>query len=351
MLDRKDVDAVIVATPGHWHALQAIDACRAGKDLYVQKPMTLHLAEALALKRAVEKHQRISQVGTQIHAGDNYRRVVEWVRSGKLGAISVVRTFLMGNLGPQGIGPEPAGSPPAGLDWDRWIGPAPTRPYSPLAVRGAGIHTHFMDFGGGWTPGMAPHIIDLAYWALDLGMPTLTSAAGGRFLLRGAGDVPDSQEVLWQFPGAVVTWMTSLVNSYGFDFLGGGPITGRLGAYFHGTNGTLMANYGTHRVVPEGDRMKDPKPPAPSIPPSPGHEREWLDAIKTRKQPSCHVGYHYKLDAAIGLARLAFQLKRSIRFDPESEKIVGDEEAARLARPIYREPWKFPEEYLEAKTA
>jgi len=116
--------------------------------------------------------------------------------------------------------------------------------------------------------------------------------------------------------------------------------------YFQGVNGTLFADYSTHKIVPEGNRLKDLQPPEKSIPPSPGHEREWLDCIRSRQQPSCNVSYHYKLDAAIGLANISYKLGRSVRFDPATEKIVGDPEAARLARPEYRDPWKFPEKYL-----
>ena len=119
-----------------------------------------------------------------------------------------------------------------------------------------------------------------------------------------------------------------------------------LGTYFHGVNGTLISDYDKHTVVPEGDRMKDAKTPPPSIPPSPGHEREWLDCVRSRREPSCNPAYHYKIDVAIALARLSLKLGRSIRFDPATEKIVDDDEAARLARPEYRRPWKFPHEYL-----
>ena len=175
LLQRKDLDGVIIGTPPHWHCLMAVDACRAGKDIYLQKPMTLHLAESLAVRNAVRKHQRICQVGTQIHAGANYRRVVELVRSGNLGKISVARTFNVMNQGPQGIGNPPNSAPPAGLDWDRWVGPCPMRPYNPLIVNDAYTNCSFMSFSGGWTPGMAPHIIDLPVWALDLGYPTSRS--------------------------------------------------------------------------------------------------------------------------------------------------------------------------------
>jgi hypothetical protein len=142
-----------------------------------------------------------------------------------------------------------------------------------------------------------------------------------------------------------MTWMMSLVNSYGFDFGSGKPAR-RLGVYFHGVNGTLYANYGMHRVVPEGDRMKDFKTPAPSIPSSPGHEREWLDCVRSRKQPSCSAFYHYRIDVAISLAMLAHQLRRTIHFDPAAERIVGDREAVEAAKPTYLAPWRFPDEYL-----
>ena len=335
LLDRKDLDGVIIGTPPHWHCLLAVDACRAGKDIYVQKPMTLYLAESLALRNAVRKHRRICQVGTQIHAGANYRRVVELVRSGNLGKISVVRTFNIMNQGPQGIGNPPNSQPPAGLDWDRWIGPCPMRPYNPLIVSDAYTNCSFMPFSGGWTPGMAPHIIDLPIWALDLGYPTITFSSGGRYTIRDAGDAPDTQEVVWQYPGFTMTWSMSLVNSFAFDFGRGEPAR-RIGMYFHGVNGTMYANYEMYKVVPEGDRMNGLKPPVVSISPSPGHEREWLDSIKTRKPPSCCPDYHCKVDVPLVLANLSLKLGRAIHFDPLAEKIVGDEEAARLSRPEYR---------------
>jgi hypothetical protein len=288
-------------------------------------------------------------VGTQIHAGENYRRVVEWVRSGRLGPVSVVRTFLSENQGREGIGHPPPSDPPPGMDWNYWCGPAVLRPFNPLVCANASTNCSFMDYSGGYTPGMAPHVIDLAFWALDLGIPPTTGASGGRYVTRDCGDAYDTQQVLWQWPHLTVTWMLQLCNSFGFGLQGlNNAVTRRLGAYFHAVNATLYADYGWHTVVPEGDRLKDLHPPAKSIPPSPGHEREWLDSIRSRRQPSCNVSYHYKIDAAIGLANIAYKLGRSIRFDPQTEKIVGDEEAARLARPVYRDPWQFPAKYLES---
>ena len=140
--------------------------------------------------------------------------------------------------------------------------------------------------------------------------------------------------------------MSSLANSYGFDLHGKPVPQRRLGIYFHGLNGTMYANYDMFKVIPEGERMDDLEPPKPSIPPSPGHEAEWIDCMKTREEPSTSVFYHHRVNVPIVLGNLALALGRSIRFDPATQKIVGDEEAARRAKPTYRDPWKFPDAYL-----
>lgn len=344
MLQAADIDAVIIATPPHWHCIMAVDACEAGKDIYLQKPMTLHVSESFAVRNAVRRHKRICQIGTQIHASENYRRVVEFIRSGKLGPISVARTFNVMNQGPNGIGNTPPSAPPAEIDWDLWVGPGPMQPFNPLIVRDAYYNCSFMVYSGGWTPGMAPHIIDLPVWALGLEYPQSTYCSGGRYLVKDAGDAPDVQEVVWQYPNFTMTWMMSLVNSFGFDFGRGSPAR-RLGIYFHGINGTLYSNYDMHRIVPEGDLLKDAQPPEKSIPSSPGHEQEWLNCIRTRQQPSCNADYHCRIDVPINLANLSMELGRAIAFDSVNERIL-DGPAAHAAVPEYRTPWKFPAEYI-----
>ena len=166
--------------------------------------------------------------------------------------------------------------------------------------------------------------------------------------VRDDGDAYDNHEVLWQYPKLTMTWMSSLTNSYGFDLHGDPQPARRLGMYFHGANGTMYANYDMFKIVPEGDRMKDLPTPPKSIPSSPGHEREWLDCIKSRRQPSCNPNYHVRVDVPVQLSLLSLKLGRSIRFDSFKEQIVGDREAAKLAIPKYRAPWKFPERYLKA---
>ncbi len=359
LLQQKDVDAVIIATPHHWHCRQAVDACEAGKDIYLQKPMALHLAESRVVKNAVLRHDRVCQVGTQIHASDNYRRVVEWVRSGRLGKVSMVRTFLMSNEGnpPDGLGFPPDANPPEGLDWDLWIGPGPMRPFNQNIVKNGWSHTLFLDYGGGRTCGMANHILDLPFWAFDLGFPLRVHSMSTKHCVIDNTDAPDTHEVTWEFPDLVMSWMMSQVSSFGFNLQDveryskhGAPmeegVQRRLGYYIHAGKATLFGNYETHTVVPQVPELVGAEPPEQTIPPSPGHEREWLDCIRSREEPSCGVNYAHKVNTANMLANLAMKTGRSLRFDPATETILDDPEATRLAKPEYRAPWKFPEEYL-----
>jgi hypothetical protein len=193
---------------------------------------------------------------------------------------------------------------------------------------------------------MAPHITDLPIWSLKLGLPTEVSASGGRFIIHDDGDAYDNHEVLWRYPELTMTWMQSSTNSYGFDFLRGQESRRRLGIYFHGVNGTLMTDYSEHKILPEGDRMKGMETPSKSISSSPGHELEWLDCVRSRKQPSCNPEYHFLVDAPIQLSTLSLKLGRSIHLDPVTEKITGDKKATKMAIPEYRGPWKFPKKYL-----
>ena len=349
LLQQPDLDAVIIATPPHWHALIAIAACEAGKDIYLQKPMTLHLAESFAVRNAVRRHAP-HQPGR--HPDPRYgelparRGVHPWrqPRPGRHGS-----HFQCDEPDARRRGPQ-RGHPAARGDSIGSFGAAPRRCGSSIRSSSTARTNHcsWMDYSGGWTPGMAPHIIDLPIWAFDLGFPLQTSSSGGRYFLKDDGDAYDNHEVLWQYPNFTLTWMSSLTNSYGFDLHGKPVPERRLGVYFHGANGTLYADYGHFKIVPEGNKMDGLEPPPKIIPPSPGHEREWLDCIKSRQQPSCSVFYHIRVDVPVVLSLLSLKLGRSIRFDPATEKITGDAKAAKLAVPKYRAPWKFPKQYLTA---
>ncbi len=356
LLADKDIDAVIIATPHQWHCRMAVDACEAGKDLYLQKPMTLHFAESRVVKNAVTKHKRVFQLGTQIHSTENYRRVVEWVQSGKLGEIAVARCFLVSNHAPDGEGNPPDGDPPEGLDWNQWAGPAPIRPFNMNIVKSGYAHTLWLDYGGGRTCGMSEHILDLPYWALGLDFPTRICSFNSKRCVQDNTDAPDTHEVIFEFPDVTLTWSMSQVSSFGFNLQDVGRYTKhgakmegvqrRLGYFLHGVEGAIYGNYGSFQMVPQTAALAAADPPEKSIPPSPGHEREWLDCLRSRQQPSCNVEYAHKLNTGNMLANLAMKVGRDLEFDPKTETIVGDEEAVRLSVPEYRDPWKFPAEYL-----
>ena len=222
--------------------------------------MTLHLAESRAVKNAVLKHKRVFQLGTQIHASENYRRVVEWVRSGKLGKIAVARCFLVSNHAPDGEGFLPDADPPEGLDWNAWVGPAPLRPFNINIVKSGYAHTLWLDYGGGRTCGMSEHILDLPYWALDLEFPTRVSSVSSKRYIKDNTDAPDTHEVTFEFPAVTLTWSMSQVSSFGFNLQDtdayrdqGVPkgVQRRLGYYLHGVEGTLFGNYTMHKIVPQ----------------------------------------------------------------------------------------------------
>jgi predicted dehydrogenase len=338
LLEQKDIDAVVVATPPHWHPLVSILACQAGKDVYCEKPISLYPAEARAMLKAAIDNKRMTQAGTQIHAGDNYRRAVEIVRSGMLGKISTVRVVCNMNEYP-GIERVEDSGPPAGLDWDTWLGPAPKIPFNKARFD---THHNFKDYVGSWLHELGPHIVDLAYWAMDPGEPKAVSTAGGRYVMDDMTDVPDTMDVLWEYDGFNMTWMHTWCNGYNFGF-GGAPDGGRrLSVIFHGTNGTLAADYGSLQVITDGARLQDFKAPAPSIPSSPGHQREFVDSIKSRKQAQCCFEYHVPLAVALNLAHISLYTGRKLHWDAKAGKCTGDPDAEQMCTPNYRKPWALP---------
>ncbi len=342
LLEQKDLDAVVVTTPPHWHPLISIMAMQAGKDVYCEKPISRYPIEAVSMAKVARDTKRITQVGTQIHSLDNFRRCVEIVKSGALGKIHCVRVIVTTNEYPGGIGRPRNKAVPTGLDWDMWCGPANLVKYNDARFQ---THRYFKEYVGSWLNELGPHIADLAFWAMDCGQPKSASAIGGRFVADDIGDIPDTVNVLWEFPDFNMTWMNTQGNNFDFG-LSDGPAQGNsgrcLGVIFHGTNGTLMGNYGWHRVVSEGDRLKDFQPPAPSIPSSPGHDREFLNSIKTREECPCSFEYHMPIAVALNLGHVALQAGRKVKWDAKKAQIVGDKEANDIATPNYRAPWKFP---------
>jgi len=338
LLEHKDIDAVVVATPPHWHPLISIAACEAGKDVYCEKPMSRYPAECKAMLKAAVDNKRMTQVGTQIHAGDNFRRCVEIVRSGALGKISAVRVVCNMNEFPGAARVKNSAAPP-GLDWDMWLGPAPKVPFNQTRFE---VHRYFKDYVGSWLHELGPHIVDLGYWAMNPGAPKAVSASGGRYALDDMSDIPDTLDVLWEYDGFTMTWMHTSCNGFNFGF-GGAPDGGRrLSVIFQGTNGTLIGDYGSHQIISDGDKLKDFVAPEPSIPSSPGQDREFLDSIKSRKQALCSFEYHEPMALALDLAHLSLNTGRKLHWDAKAGKVTGDPEADKMCTPKYRKPWALP---------
>jgi predicted dehydrogenase len=337
LLDRKDIDAVVVSTPDHWHAIVSILACKAGKDVYCEKPLTYCIAEGQAMVKAARDNKRVTQMGTQIHAGENYHRVVELVRSGALGKIHLVRVWIAGSRYP-GLGSPPDSDPPAGLDWNMWQGPAHERPFNPN--RFLFNFRWFWDYAGGVLSDMGCHVLDLVHWAMQVDAPMTATSSGHRYVLEDNAETPDTQDVIYEYPGFSVVWSHMFGNSHGFEDRG-------LGVMFYGTNGTLVADYGSYKIHAEKGRMDGFKEPAPSLPRSPGHHREFLNAIRSRQLTSCDWSYGHRLTSVVHLGNMALKSGSKLRWDAQRELCVDaagnpDKHANHLLTREYRAPWKLP---------
>ncbi|MBI2686180.1 MAG: Gfo/Idh/MocA family oxidoreductase [Acidobacteria bacterium] len=331
LLASKDIDAVCIATPDHWHALPMIQAAQAGKDVFVEKPLSYSIGEGRAMVRAARANNRVTQMGNHIHNDlPNYRRVVELVQSGAVGKIQRVAVWKTSDM--KGIGAHADTAPPKEIDYDFWLGPAPRRAYNPN--RSHYNFRYFWDYSGGMFIDFWCHITDIVYWALDLKAPKFVSAIGRRELADDNAETPNFMEVQYEFPGLNVVWSLNPQGPPGFE-------NWSIGAAFQGTDGTIVTNYGEHRVLRKGVQVTDFKRPDPTIPDSPGHLREFLDSIKSRKLTSCDVEYGHRLTKGGHLGNIALRTGRRIQWDDAAEQVVGDRDAQKRVTRRYRKPWKL----------
>lgn len=330
ILERKDVDAVCIATPDHWHALPMVEAAKAGKDVFVEKPLSYSIGEGRLMVQAARKYNRVTQMGNHIHNDlPNYRRAVEVVKSGALGKLQHVQVWKTSET--KGLGAVPDAPVPAGLDYETWLGPAPKRAYN--KNRSHFNYRYFWDYSGGMFIDFWCHITDVAYWALDLTAPKSITAVGRRELTDDNGETPNYMDLMYEYPGLNLTWRLNPVAPAGFEDRG-------IGCVFEGTNGSLMVDYGSNRMFVKGKEVKDFPRPAASIPDSPGHIREFLDSVKSRKLCTCDVEYGHKLTKAGLLGNIAYRTGRKIEWDDTREQIVNDKAANAFVMRKYRKPWK-----------
>ncbi len=346
VLDDRDIDAVIIATPDHWHALPMIMACQAGKDVYIEKPLSLSLVEGRRMVEAARKYKRVVQVGTQQRSARHFQRAVELVREGRLGKITRVHTWNYDGEYPNGIGNPPDENPPEGLDWDFYLGPAPKAPYN--KNRHLGNFRWFWDYSGGKMTDWGVHLIDIVHWAMNVDAPTAVAASGGKYVLKDNRETPDTLHATFEYPGFVLTYENRTLNSRGDDGRWG------YGVMFYGTDATMFVDRGGFEIFPEMEgRKRDDlfteRTPAARMSVQRGdpshfqHVRNFLDCVKSRQHPVSDVEIGHRSTSAPHLANIALRTGHKIRWDGQSEKIIGDAEASRWLGREYRAPWKLIE--------
>jgi predicted dehydrogenase len=336
LLERTDLDAVVISTPDHTHAPAALMALEAGLHVYCEKPLSHSVAEARRVAEAARTRKRVTQLGTQIHAGANYRRVVELVRAGVIGKVSEVHVWLASR---GSAGPRPTEMPPvpAHLHYDLWLGPAPYRPYHPSHVPYR--WRRWWDFGNGSLGDFGCHYMDLPFWALDLRHP-LTVAAEGPPV--DPETTPPWLIVRYEFParGALppvnLTWYDGGKRPEAFEETA--RPEWRNGVLFVGEKGRLMADYERRLLLPEKE-FEGMTPPEPSIPDSIGHHAEWVHACKTGGATSCSFDYSGPLTEAVLLGNVSYRTGRKLSWDAERLKARECPEADRYIDRAYREGW------------
>ena len=336
----KEFDAVVVSTTEHTHAFATMRALKLGKHVYCEKPLTHSIWEARQITNAAKKAGVITQMGIQIHAGDNYRRVVELVQSGSIGKISEAHVWVSRAWGDGG---RPAGTPPvpAGLHWDLWLGPAPERPFHPDYITNHPKWYKFWDFGGGTMSDLGAHWNDLPFWALKLTAPLTIEAFGPpanpetapasmhvAYEYGARGDAPPVKVHWYQGEQKPQIWTDKKIPQWDS------------GAVFIGDKGMILSDYGKHVLLPE-ENFKDFKRPAQFLPSSIGHQQEWVAACKGNGTTSAPFEYAGPLTEANHLGNIAHRVGKKIEWDAAKMKVKNAPEAARLIRREYRKGWSL----------
>jgi predicted dehydrogenase len=306
LLDRKDVDAVVISVPDHWHALIAVHACEAGKDVYCEKPLSLTVAQGRAMVDAARRYGRVFQTGSQQRSDGEFLRACELVRNGRIGRIETVWVSVWGTSRPCHL---PAEEPPAGLDWNQWIGPAPWRPYN-KALHPANWRA-YREFSGGMMTDWGAHHLDIAQWGLGM---------------------DESGPIAVEPPGLGKSYVTYRYASGVTVHCGA---VGVNGVQFRGSEGTITVNRGFFQSEPEELAREPLGTGAVKLYRSPGHHADWQQCLRSRRRPICDVEIGHRSVTVCHLGNIAIWSGRALRWDPAQEKIEGDDDLSRwLDRPM-----------------
>jgi predicted dehydrogenase len=333
VLDRKDVDAVVIATPDHWHALITVLACQAGKDVYVEKPLATTIDEGRAMVEAARRHNRVVQMGSQWRSCAHIIEAAEFVKSGKLGKVSMVRGWAWLDWLPS-LGRPADGDPPTGADYDFWLGPAPKRPFNPNR-----FHFNFRwfwDYAGGLMTDWGVHLLNMCLMGMDRGWPKTVCSGGGKFFLDDNTETPDSQVTVYEFPSFMMVWEHK-------SGLGVGLNSRPWGISWSGTEGTILLNdSGWELLIEKKKADLEPGKHQGSPDPRPAHVRNFLDCMKSRQKPVLDVEIGHQVSGVAHLGNIAYRSGHKIRFDAATERVIDDPAADALVGVKYRQPWKLP---------
>ncbi len=322
IIDRKDIDAVLVATPDHWHALITIRACQSGKDVYCEKPLCRTIHEGRKMVEAARRYGRVVQMGSQYRSMARTRQTCEWVRNGRLGTVHAVR-LSHGRNRTHSL--EPSRQPPPALDWDLWLGPAPWAEYHPLRCHFS--FRWFMDYGGGYIADNGVHMFNVVSWAMGTDHTGPVTIEGtGREEPNNLYNAPVEMSVRYEFadPPFVMTWDQ--------------PGTGGLNVQFVGSGATL-SGFWNFKVTKGQADLSPTRPGELHLHRSDSHSGNWLESIATRRRPVLDVEIGHRVTCWSHLGNIAYLLGRKLRGGPVAERVTGDEEANRLLQVAYREPW------------
>jgi predicted dehydrogenase len=347
LLEDKTIDAVCIATPDHWHALQTIDAIKAGKDVYVEKPMTITIHEGRSMVNALNASKQIAQVGLNRRGNILYQKLAREMQTGKIGKITVGRAAHINNMFPDGIGKMQAEAPPAGFDWDTWLGPRAYIPYryniAPYTFRWWSDYSSQM---GNW----GVHYMDVIRWLMGEKAPVAISAHGGKYVLDDDSTIPDTLQVTFEFAsGAMILFSDYEANS--------GPMAPFGEIELRGTKGSLLAHEGAYKIIPATpgqfqtwDSQMEPEEyenvnrsldDGSSADSTGTLIRDFLDCIKTRKTPLCPLEEGHRSTSFAHLANIALATKTRLMWDADKEVFISNAEANRLLHYEYRKPWKL----------
>ncbi len=344
ILADKSIDFVNISTPDHWHAYMTVEACKAGKDVYVEKPIATHVEEGLKMVEAARKYNRVVQAGTMQRSGDHFKKAVEMIKSGALGEITLCRTWINGLEKPEGIGDPADTDPPAGLDWDMWLGPAPKRPFNPNRW---GVHPeltgrnkpfpyfrYFWDYAGGMMTDWGVHLLDIMHWAFDEPMPLSITALGGKWYVKDNRDTPDTLTVAYQYPKNFVATFESMTAT------GQTPYPAGAGTLFCGTRGQLYVSRPLVKLTPEKGSDLEPLELKPTNNMNMAHWANFIECIKSRQKPISDIETCFRTTAACQLANVSYRSKLRLDWDSAHNTVVQKEARQYLAAD-YRKPWKL----------